>query len=118
MEDTTRHCCHEKEQQTHVHEFLGSTKLAELKEEPHNHRFAGVSDEVIPVGCTHVHDIFTRTDFFEDHFHEICIRTGPAIHVGDGKHVHFVCGITTEVDDHVHKFVFATLIENPIGLCR
>ena len=35
--------------QTHVHEFLGSTKLAELEEAPHNHRFAGVSRKVIPV---------------------------------------------------------------------
>ncbi|MDF2572871.1 MAG: YmaF family, partial [Sporomusa sp.] len=32
-----------------------------------------------------------------------------------GKHVHFVSGTTTEVDEHVHTFVFATLIENPIG---
>jgi hypothetical protein len=74
-----------------------------------------LSAEAIPLGTSHVHDIFTRTDFYEDHFHEICIRTGPAIPVGDGKHVHFAWGITTEVDEHVHKFVFATLIENPIG---
>jgi hypothetical protein len=104
-----------KKRQTHVHEFLGSTRLAELNEDPHNHRFAGVSDEAIPMGCSHVHNIFTNTDFFEDHFHEICIQSGPAICVSDEKHVHFVWGITTEEDEHVHKFVFATLIENPIG---
>ncbi|MDF2571109.1 MAG: YmaF [Sporomusa sp.] len=100
---------------THVHEFLGSTKLAELEEDPHNHRFAGISDEVIPVGNNHVHEIFTRTDFYEDHFHKICIRTGLAILVGNGKHVHFVDGTTTEAEDHVHDFVFATLIQDPIG---
>ncbi|TWH47810.1 YmaF family protein [Sporomusa sp. KB1] len=117
MEENNRKCfCHsEDEEFTHVHEFLGSTKLAELEEDPHNHRFAGVSDEVIEMGNTHVHDIFTRTDFYEDHFHEICVRTGPAICVGDGKHVHFVCGTTTEAEDHVHDFVFATLIQDPIG---
>jgi hypothetical protein len=117
MEDHEKksHCPDEYKPLTHVHEFLGSTKLAELKEDPHNHRFAGVSGEVIPVGNSHVHNIFTRTDFYEDHFHEICVRSGPAICVGDGKHVHFVCGVTTRVDDHVHEFVFATLIEDPIG---
>ncbi|OPD20292.1 hypothetical protein AL709_15270, partial [Clostridium botulinum] len=28
--------CEERERQTHVHEFLGSTRLAELQTEPHN----------------------------------------------------------------------------------
>ena len=36
------------ESQTHVHEFQGSTRIAEEEEEPHNHRFAGVSSQVIP----------------------------------------------------------------------
>ncbi|HWR09231.1 YmaF family protein [Sporomusa sp.] len=114
-EDNRSYCNCGKEELTHVHEFLGSTKLAELEEDPHNHRFAGVSDEVIPVGNNHVHEIFTRTDFYEDHFHKICIRTGLAIFVGNGKHVHFVDGTTTEAEDHVHDFVFATLIQDPIG---
>ncbi|EKN41634.1 hypothetical protein CFSAN001627_11968, partial [Clostridium botulinum CFSAN001627] len=28
-----------EEKQTHVHEFLGSTRLAEIQTEPHDHRF-------------------------------------------------------------------------------
>ena len=40
-----------EEEQSHVHEFLGSTRLAELEEEPHNHRFAGVSCEAICFAC-------------------------------------------------------------------
>ncbi|CUH94699.1 hypothetical protein P22_0765 [Propionispora sp. 2/2-37] len=112
--DTRKYC--EEEQQTHVHEFLGSTRLAELEEDPHNHRFAGVSDEVIPIGnCQHIHEIRTKTDFYEDHFHEICVRSGPAVFVDEDRHVHFVCGTTTEVEDHEHDFIFATLIEDPIG---
>ena len=110
--------CWKEEEQTHVHEFLGSVKVVpeEDAEEFHNHRFAGVSDQVIPIGNgKHIHALFTRTDFYEDHFHEICVRTQENIPVGGGKHVHFVTGITTEVDDHVHGFVFATLIEDPIG---
>lgn len=107
---------YKEECQAHVHEFLGSTKLAELEEDPHNHRFAGISGEAISIGNhQHIHEIVTRTDFYEDHFHEICVRSGPAICVGDEKHVHFVCGVTTVVDDHEHCFVFATLIEDPIG---
>ncbi len=100
--------------QLHVHEFLGSTRLAELEsEDAHNHRFAGISSEAIPTGQSHVHFIKTKTDFF-DHFHEIRVTTGPAIPVGEGRHVHFVSGTTTCVDDHVHQFIFATLIEAPI----
>ncbi|MBP2644218.1 MAG: hypothetical protein H6Q67_2105 [Firmicutes bacterium] len=128
---------HYKNKQTHVHEFLGSVKLAAekydykkeewekedcKKKDLHNHRFAGVSGEAIPIKekkekCekNHIHEIKTKTDFYNDHYHEIYVRTGPAIPVGNGKHVHFVCGTTTLVDGHEHDFVFATLIENPIG---
>lgn len=121
MENDDKSCCNhcenhcENSHQTHVHEFLGSVKLAELDEDPHNHRFAGVSGQVIPKGNSHIHEIITRTDFYEDHFHPICVRSGPAIGVGDDKHVHFVDRATEEVDDHVHEFVVATLIQNPIG---
>lgn len=109
---TNKYC---PETQTHVHEFLGSTKLAEENEERHNHRFAGVSGEVIPIkDGNHIHLINTRTDFF-DHFHNIIkVKTGPAINVGGGKHVHFVKGVTTLNDGHVHNFTFATLIESPL----
>jgi hypothetical protein len=100
-------------EQKHVHEFLGSTRLAELDEDPHNHRFAGVSGEAIPCGCSHVHEIMVRTDFF-DHFHFIKVITGPAIPVGKGRHVHFVKAITSCNDDHRHELIFATLIESPI----
>lgn len=105
-----------KKKQTHVHEFLGSVKLAEEEEERHNHRFAGVSSQAIPIndGSNHVHELFTSTDFFEDHLHEIIQLTGPAIAVSDDKHVHFAQGVTTVNDDHSHDFVVATLIESPL----
>jgi hypothetical protein len=100
--------------QTHVHEFLGSTKLAEEGDDRHNHRFAGVTSQAIPRGTSHVHAILTNTDFFENHHHEIGVTTGLAIPVGNGKHVHFVEGTTTLDDGHVHNFQFATLIESPL----
>ncbi|WP_026486528.1 YmaF family protein [Caldanaerobius polysaccharolyticus] len=104
------------EGQTHNHEFLGSTKLAaEEEEEEHNHRFAGVTSQVIPKGSSHVHAILVSTDFYEDHHHEIGVITGPAIDVGDDKHVHFVEGKTTVDNNHFHNFTFATLIEDPIS---
>jgi len=104
-----------KTRQTHVHEFQGSTKLAEEGEDRHNHRFAGVTGQVIPQGKSHVHEIkFSNTDFL-NHFHNLKrIRTGPAIQVGNGKHVHFVKGMTTLNDGHVHQFNFATLIQKPL----
>lgn len=99
---------------THVHEFEGSLMLAELQTDPHNHRFAGVTGPVIVVTGGHVHSVFTRTDFFDDHYHFIDSTTGLPIPVGNGKHVHFVSGTTTEADDHTHDFQVTLLIENPL----
>jgi hypothetical protein len=101
--------------QSHVHEYLGSTRIAEEQRDPHNHRFAGVTSEAIPKDNSHVHQLLGNTDFYENHLHEVGAMTGPAIPVGDGRHVHFVYGRTTLDDGHTHKFIFATLIENPIG---
>ena len=114
-ENSNRNCRPTMTCQTHVHEYLGSTRIAEEEEEPHNHRFAGVTSEAIPRGNSHVHQLLGNSDFFEDHLHEVGATTGPAIPVGGGRHVHFVSGTTTLDDGHVHDFIFATLIENPIG---
>jgi hypothetical protein len=103
----------EEDTQTHVHEFLGSTKLAEEEEDRHNHRFASVTTEEIPKDCSHVHGFSVNTDFF-DHHHEIAGQTDIAVKVGDDKHVHFAKDMTTEDDGHVHEFQFATLIESPL----
>ncbi|MBU5484345.1 YmaF family protein [Clostridium sp. MSJ-11] len=100
--------------QTHVHEFEGSTRLAEQGAERHNHRFAGVTSEVIPMGNSHVHAILTNTDFFEDHHHELGVTTGLAINVGGGKHIHLATGVTTIDDGHNHSFIFTTLIQDPL----
>lgn len=101
--------------QSHVHEFLGSTRLAEQGDDRHNHRFAGVTSEVIPSGNSHVHAILVNTDFFRNHHHELGVITGPAIDVGNGKHVHLATGVTTVDDGHNHSFIFATLIQDPIS---
>ena len=113
-------CCREKcqREQTHVHEVLGSVRLAELGEDPHNHRFAGVTGEVIPVPGGHIHEFHTTTDFYENHFHPICVRTGLNVKVGSGedaRHVHFIDADTQVEEGHFHEFIVATLIENPIG---
>ena len=100
--------------QTHTHEFESSTKLAEEGGDRHNHRFAGVTSEVIPLDCNdHKHAIFTLTDYF-GHLHEVAVETGPVIYVGHGKHVHFVDGNTTLDDGHYHAFAFSTLVEAPL----
>ena len=100
--------------QSHVHEIQGSVMLAEEGRERHNHRFATVSTEVIPLHHgNHKHAFCANTDFF-DHLHEIAGETGPAIDVGHGKHVHFATGRTTCADGHFHDFQFAALIESPL----
>lgn len=103
-------------QQTHTHEFVGSSKLAELGEDPHNHRVAGVTGKEVPShNGNHYHKIEDNTDFFNDHYHIIDVKTGPGIPVGNGRHVHFVDEETTVNEGHKHATMFATLIENPIG---
>lgn len=121
--DSICECCIKCEkEQSHVHEVVGSVRLAELGEDPHNHRFAGVTDEVIPVPCgapgEHIHRFFTKTDFYENHFHPICVKTGVNVSVGEGedaRHVHFIDSVTGVEDGHFHEFIVATLIQNPIG---
>lgn len=96
----------------HVHEFLGSTSINDNR--PHNHRFAGISGRAIPWGRSHVHEITTRTDSTDGHFHFIRDVSGEAINVGNGRHIHFVRGLTSFDDGHRHRYIFGTLIENPI----
>lgn len=113
-ENTSRH--HHK--QEHVHEVTGSVRLAELGEDAHNHRFEGTTGEPIRVPGGHIHKLQTRTDFYEDHYHPIYVKTCIDVKVGEGRdarHVHFIDSRTEEVDGHVHKFIDVTLIENPIG---
>lgn len=104
-----------KQAQRHVHEFAGSTKLCEEGKERHNHRFAGMTGQSLWIGSSHIHEIdFSKTDY-AGHFHSLKkIRTGPAIPVGNGKHVHFVTGETTLNDGHVHQFNFVTQIQSPL----
>ena len=99
--------------QRHTHEFLGSTKLVEHPADSHNHRFSGITSESIKQGHTHYHKIKINTDFF-DHYHQIIILTGPAIPVGDDRHVHFIMGRTTLNRNHRHRFIFTTLIDRSI----
>ena len=110
------HCRPCPDEQTHVHEIQGSVMIAE-EEDPHNHRFATVSGEAIRTGPNprnHIHKVFFRSDFYEEHFHEFCGRTLEGIPVGD-RHVHFLESETTRDDGHRHQFRLATLIEDPIG---
>lgn len=96
----------------HVHEFLGSTKLAKESEDRHSHKFAGVTDEAIPIkGGSNTYRLFTNTDFFENHHHELSVQTSLTIPVGEGRHIHLVRARTTVDDGHFHLAIFATLTE-------
>ena len=101
----------------HVHEFTGSTKLAENGEDRHNHRTAGITGEAKYLeNGRHYHLIKTKTDSAPDgHHHPIMIRTGLDIKIrGTDKHVHAIKGATKVVDQHCHNFEFATLTEKPL----
>lgn len=101
----------------HVHEFIGSTFIAERCEDPHNHRFATVSGRAVPFEGSHVHEITFRTDSYDGHVHEFTGTSSPAFPIADGRHVHFVKARTAMADGHVHEFRAASLIEDPIEEC-
>lgn len=103
------------EEQQHVHEITGSTKIINECDGCHNHRFATVSGEAIYTKDKqdHFHKVNFHTDFSDGHFHEFCGKTSGAIEVGNGKHVHFLRDFTEEQDDHEHEFQVATLIDSP-----
>lgn len=106
-----------REIQTHTHEFTASTELELKGNLRHNHRFAGVTGEAIPTGQSHIHRIKVNTTFNLGHFHEVSVKTGPAITVnpderkGEKVHIHYVEGETTVngVVPHDHEVMFATL---------
>jgi len=112
-----------RKEQTHVHEFLGSTFLdspPKRQDLLHAHRFAGVTGEAIPTAKSHIHLLETKTDFFETHFHTMEVKTGEAIPVFDQDrkmigHVHAFTGRTSFDAQHNHEFKGVTLIENPSG---
>lgn len=97
----------------HVHEILGSTKIAGCCDMAHSHRFATVSGEAIPCDGSHVHEIIFHTDSCNGHYHEFCGTSSPAIDVGCGHHVHFAEAFTSTDENHKHKFTVASLIDNP-----
>ncbi|MDD4163767.1 MAG: YmaF family protein [Eubacteriales bacterium] len=102
-------------EQEHVHEVQGSVKIAEPEDDPHNHRFATETGEARKFGCdNHFHEVKFRTDFYEDHYHEFCGRTGGAITVGD-RHVHFIESMTEVAEDHFHEFRLSTFMDDLIG---
>ncbi|MGN0203354.1 MAG: YmaF family protein [Coprococcus sp.] len=113
--------CPNCKKQKHVHEITGSTAFQNECGDCHNHRFCTVSDEAVYMDDKsdkydkhdHYHDIRFRTDFTDKHFHEFCGRTGGAIDVGNGKHVHYIKSFTTKEDGHKHEFQAATLIDSP-----
>ena len=104
------------DEQKHVHEITGHTRIINERGECHNHRFCTVSDEAIYTRdrSDHFHEVKFRTDFSDEHFHEFCGKTTGATEVGGGKHVHFIKDFTQEEDGHQHEFQAATLIDSPI----
>lgn len=101
--------------QNHVHELTGSTRIVNECDNCHNHRFCTVTGEAVYTRDRrdHYHEVVLRTDFSDGHFHEFCAKTGGAIEVGNGKHVHFLNDCTESEDGHIHELQAATLIDSP-----
>lgn len=97
--------------QAHTHEFFGFTELADECKHRHRHCFSGYTTQLIPKSCNHVHIILIETGSAKNHRHDIGIESESAVYIGKGKHIHIIKGVTTLNKDHVHEFIFTTLIE-------
>lgn len=96
----------------HVHEIQGTLDMTSNYEEQHNHNFAAISDEGIPIGSNdHIHEVRFQTDAFHHHTHEFIGRTSGAVPVGD-HHVHFLSSETDYEEGHNHRFNFVTFMDN------
>lgn len=107
-------------EQKHVHEITGITRVFQECNDCHNHRFCTVSSEAIPIPGKndHFHEVKFRTDFADGHYHEFYGKSSGAIDVGGGKHVHFAKAFTTMEDSHKHEFQVASLIDEPTEFKR
>lgn len=83
----------------HVHEFIGETTITN----GHNYRFVGTT-EPAPNGIQHTLDYYTWTLYVDGHRHRTSGRTGPAIPVQGGGHVHYFEGFATGYPAHHHWF--------------
>lgn len=103
-----------KPKKQHVHEILGSTRIAGCCSNAHSHRFATVSDVAIyKEDGSHVHEVKFRTDSCNGHFHEFSGISSKNIEIGNGRHVHMAKAHTTENAGHKHEFLVASLIDDP-----
>jgi len=77
----------------------------------HTHRCKAMLFDVMPMSCGgHRHRYSMNTDFF-GHNHRITGECGPAISIGNGKHIHFISGGTACDSSHSHRFQFCTSID-------
>ena len=90
--------------QTHVHEYQATTRI----HEDYDHRVAGISGMVLPMGTSHVHELMGHTTFMDDHFHHYYLVSGPVVEVDEDAHVHYVEGVTSVADGHVHEVELTT----------
>ncbi|MBE0465776.1 MAG: hypothetical protein IBX71_00935 [Candidatus Desulforudis sp.] len=89
----------------HNHIYLVVTGVSQ----GHTHCIGGVTGEPIVEAYSHVHEITpTTTTYDQSHLHWLALRTGPAIRLTGGGHVHAFEGITgtgvPEDPAHAHFF--------------
>jgi len=93
----------------HSHEICFSLESAGM--DRHTHRGKAMLFDVMPTSCGgHRHRFSFSTDFF-GHNHRITGECGPAVFVGNGKHIHFISGNTSCGSGHSHRYQFSTSID-------
>jgi hypothetical protein len=92
----------------HNHAFL---TIADVARE-HQHGIVGTTGPAIYHADSHFHRICVKTTYDPKggttHWHEVDIKTGPALELRNGEHTHAYCGQTSVELGHCHTFSSVT----------
>ncbi|WP_158701738.1 YmaF family protein [Lentibacillus sp. Marseille-P4043] len=83
----------------HIHSLMGTTSI----ELDHTHQYIETTGPA-PNGIQHTHEYSGWTNFDDKQRHKISGRTGPAIPLQDGGHIHYYEGFTTGYPNHQHWY--------------
>lgn len=81
----------------HSHSYAGITTY----NKGHIHHYGGVTAKA-PSGVPHTHSMDGETTYNLEHDHDYKTRTGPAMHLPDGRHYHYFQTPVELVNGHIH----------------
>lgn len=106
---------------THNHEVQGLSSVNVMDCQAHAHRYNAVTRMSTNNGRNHTHEVEIDTVSELGHMHCFKGRTGPAIQLGNDRHVHCITGNFNRSMGHNHQFTLTTMQNSHVedsGCCN